>query len=524
MKILQIGKFYPIRGGVEKVMYDLTLGLSGRNIPCDMLCAVTEHYPPGIITVNAYARIMCMPTWIKASGTMIAPAMITKLRKIQHEYDIIHIHHPDPMACLALYFSGYKGKVVLHWHSDILKQKTLLKLYASLQRWLIKRADVIVGTSPVYVQQSPFLKQVQAKVNYIPIGIDELVAEPDRVTRMREQYAGKKIIFSLGRLVEYKGYEYLIKAAQYLDDDYKILIGGGGPLKNELQQLIDGLGAGAKVELLGFIPEDKEVAAYFMACDVFCLSSIWKTEAFGIVQIEAMSCGKPIVATCIEGSGVSWVNADGISGYNVESENAEALAVAIKQILSDAQRYAELSAGARQRYETMFTREIMVSKCLSLYDTMLGKTILFPNELYFKEVKALLDDGKRVRIPVKGRSMRPFLRDGDTVLLSAVPEQSIRWGLIVLARTTVCGIVLHRVVYKNKDRLYLVGDAHSRQKEHIMIGDILAVAVAANRKGKDLKLNSFGSRCAVVFWFLALPFREYLIKIYDALSRKKIKK
>ncbi|MDR1182609.1 MAG: glycosyltransferase, partial [Bacteroidales bacterium] len=216
MRILQVGKFYPIRGGVEKVMYDLTVGLSQRKIRCDMLCAATESQKPGIIRINEYARLFCMPTWIKLSATMISPAMITQLRKIQSEYDIIHIHHPDPMACVALLLSGYKGKVILHWHSDILKQKLLLQLYRPLQRWLIHRADVIVGTSPVYTQHSPFLQKVQDKIIHIPVGVDPLVARQDQIQRIREQHAGKKIVFSLGRMVEYKGYEYLIKAAQYL--------------------------------------------------------------------------------------------------------------------------------------------------------------------------------------------------------------------------------------------------------------------------------------------------------------------
>jgi rhamnosyl/mannosyltransferase len=101
------------------------------------------------------------------------------------------------------------------------------------------------------------------------------------------------------------------------------------------------------------------------------MSSIWKTEAFGIVQIEAMSCGKPVVATCIEESGVSWVNEDGVSGYNVEPQNAGALAEAIVKVVSDSQRYAELSAGARQRYETIFTQKNMVDRCLKLYNDLL---------------------------------------------------------------------------------------------------------------------------------------------------------
>ena len=517
MKILQVGKFYPIRGGVEKVMYDLMEGLSDRNIRCDMLCAVTEQQKPGIIPLNDYARLLCMSVWIKLYATMISPAMILKLRKIRHVYDIVHIHHPDPMACLALFLSGYKGKVILHWHSDILKQKMLLRLYKPLQKWLIRRADVIVGTSPVYVQQSPFLKHVQDKITYIPIGINELDAEADLVSRIKEQYPGFKIIFSLGRLVEYKGYEYLIEAAKYLNDDYIVLIGGEGHLKEKLLQQIDDLGVGSKVELLGFIDDNKEIAAYFMACDVFCMSSIWKTEAFGIVQIEAMSCSKPIVATRIAESGVSWVNDDGVSGYNVEPQDAKALAEAIERIVSDSQRYAELSAGSRQRYETMFTREKMVDKCVDLYHDLLGKTVSFPNQLFFSEVKALLEEGKHVRIPVNGSSMRPFLWNGDTVELIPVSDHIIHWGDIVLARTNTERMVLHRVTFKKKDRLWLMGDAHSRQKEQVTMGEVWAFTVTAFRKGKMRKLDSFGRRCAVVGWFIVLPFRGLLLNIYNML-------
>jgi len=152
---------------------------------------------------------------------------------------------------------------------------------------------------------------------------------------------------------------------------------------------------------------------------------------------------------------------------------------------------------------------------------MIEKTISLPNELFFKEVKALLDEKKQVRIPVKGRSMRPFLQDGDTVVLDFVHSDSIRWGTIVLAQTTTCGIVLHRVVFKNKDKLWLMGDAHSRQREQTAAKNVLAVVIAAYRKEKELKLNSFGWRFTIVPWFLTLPFREYLLKIYDRLNQKK---
>lgn len=370
MNVLQLGKFYPIRGGVEKVMYDLSLGLSERMVHCDMLCASTEDYPAETIKLNTYGRVMVMPTKWKLAATMLAPAMITTLRRIAKHYDIIHIHHPDPMACLALFLSGYKGKVVLHWHSDILKQKTLLKLYAPLQNWLINRADVIVGTTPVYVAESPFLQKVQHKIDHIPIGVLPVGISAEKVAVIMERYKGKHLIFSLGRLVDYKGYEYLIRSARYLDNSFQIVIGGKGPLHESLTVLIRELGVEDRVTLLGYV-SDEEVPAYYAAADIFCLSSIWKTEAFAIVQIEAMSCGTPIVSTYIPGSGVSWVNQDGVSGLVVEKENPEALAEAFEKIITDPILKKRLSEGSRKRFETHFIRDKMVEKSLELYDMCL---------------------------------------------------------------------------------------------------------------------------------------------------------
>ncbi|MCL1669411.1 glycosyltransferase [Elizabethkingia ursingii] len=370
MKVLQLGKFYPIRGGVEKVMYDLMLGLSEEKVYCDMLCASTEDHPAGIININPYAKLIVEATKVKLAATMLAPSLIIKLRKIAKDYDIIHIHHPDPMASLALFLSGFKGKVVLHWHSDILKQKTLLKLYKPLQDWLIKRADIIVGTTPVYVKESPFLNNFRHKIDYIPIGVEPLIADKGKVDKLKQKYKNKHIVFSLGRLVEYKGYEYLIKAAQHLDENYQIIIGGKGPLMESLTNLIAELGVQNRVTLLGFVDDD-DISGYFEACDMFCLSSIWKTEAFAIVQIEAMSCGKPIVSAHIPGSGVGWVNQNEVSGLVVESENDVALAEAIKRISTDEDLQKRLSEGSKKRYEEYFTRKKMTEKSLDIYRNVL---------------------------------------------------------------------------------------------------------------------------------------------------------
>lgn len=365
LKVLQLGKFYPILGGVEKVAYDLMVGLSERNVDCDMLCASGEGVGR-VIPINGHARVISCRTWLKAASTMISPTMITRLRRICRHYDIIHIHHPDPMAALALLLSGFRGRVILHWHSDIQKQRHLLTLYRPLQSWLLRRADRIVGTSPVYLAESPFLQGVQRKTVCLPIGTDPIRPDPEAVMALRRRYADRKIVFSLGRLVAYKGYFSLIEAARYLSDDYVVLIGGSGPLHEELQRQIEALGLQHRVELLGRIP-DEELPAYYGACTLFCLSSVQKTEAFGIVQIEAMSCGKPVVATNIPQSGVAWVNAHGESGLNVTPGDARELARAIEEVVRQEAADGRYSAGALRRYRELFTREQMINKCLNIY-------------------------------------------------------------------------------------------------------------------------------------------------------------
>lgn len=373
MRVLQLGKFYPVRGGVEKVMWDIASGLSASGFDCDMLCADADSSLKDTkeIAFDGPGRCIIVPALGKFAATMISPKMLACLRKHKEEYDVIHVHHPDPMACMALRISGFKGKVVLHWHSDILKQKFFLKLYKPLQSWMLKRADRIVCTSPAYAEGSEALRPYQSKLAVIPIGVDPVAQEgaeaSGKAAEIRASLAGKKIVYSLGRLVGYKGYRYLVEAASKLPDDYVVVIGGEGPLREELEKQIADLNLTEKVKLIGRVKEE-DFEAWYEACDLFCLSSIWKTEAFAIVQIEAMSCAKPIVATKIKGSGVSWVNEDGVSGINVEPEDPEALAEAIMKVCGDG--YEDYCAGAKKRYETMFTRKGMIDNCLKLYETL----------------------------------------------------------------------------------------------------------------------------------------------------------
>ncbi len=379
MRVLQLGKFYPIRGGVEKVMWDLTAHLPEAGVACDMLCAILPGDKPDpqdasfarmedgvlVFSLPSGGRVICVKALAKKAATMLSPAMVGWLRKHKGDYDIIHIHHPDPMAALALWLCGFKGKVVLHWHSDILSQKGLLILYRPLQKWLIRRADVIVGTTPVYIKSSPWLQDFQKKCTFVPIGIDPLLE--GNPARIRRRYPCEVMILSVGRLVSYKGYSYLVDAAAFLPEGWKVVIGGDGPLRAALQEQIQVKGLVGKVELAGYLPQE-DIPSWFAACDVFVLSSVLKTEAFGIVQIEAMSLGKPVVTTLVQGSGMSWVNEHGKSGLNVPPEDPRAMAQALMDVVREKEKFGE---AARKRFQELFTTETMINKVKAIYEAQM---------------------------------------------------------------------------------------------------------------------------------------------------------
>lgn len=373
IRILQLTKHYPpYFGGIESVTYDLTEGANKLGYKTDVLCAnnkISTFYEQ----IDNY-KIWRMASWGKVMSTSVAPSIIIQLEKVKGDYDIIHVHFPDPMNTLALYLARPKARILVHWHSDIVNQKGLLLLYKPLQDWVLKRSHVIVGTSPKYINESqqllPFLKKTKA----IPIGIsdDKIISSATKVSEIRERFRGKKIVFSLGRLIYYKGFEYLIEAAKDLDNYAVVLIGGEGRLAEKLSKHIQRADLQDKVYLLGGIPQS-ELGSYFEACDVFCLPSIERSEAFGVVMLEAMSYGKPIVATEIPASGVSWVNEHGVTGFNVPVRSSIHLAERINLLLNNKDIYREFASNSKKRFQKKFTSQLMVEQFVQLYDTIMNQ-------------------------------------------------------------------------------------------------------------------------------------------------------
>lgn len=371
MKILQFGKFYyPTFGGMERTMYEITEGFNARGIECDVLCSNTKPQSE-ISQFDGYTAYRAA-TYGLLNSAPISPKLISRLWKIHKNYDIIHIHHPDPMAFLALYLVRPSSKVVIQWQSDIVRQAKMLKFFLPLQDWVLKRADKIIVASEAYAEHSPHLKPYLEKTEIIPLGISNETFQVDEneVAKIKRQYQGKKIVLAFGRLVTYKGFDDLIEAAKYLSDDYVVLIGGGGPEEKDLSSRIAKHKLGDKVHLLGHVKEEEKYN-YYQAASLFCLPSVTKAEAYGIVLLEAMAFGLPIVSSRIEESGMTWVNQDKVTGILVPPRSPEALAGAIMKIGEDPEIYRKFSENCLERYRSVFTRETMIDTLNNLYQKVL---------------------------------------------------------------------------------------------------------------------------------------------------------
>lgn len=367
LKVLQhIKYFHTTHGGMERVVEDLVPELNGyADLEVDVLCQGPERRE---YALSPRGRVFQARTDLAVANASLSWQDLRTWQRIASRYDIVHVHAPWPQSDLNLLLSRYDGAVIVHWHRDIVRQRVLYALYRGLERWLLRRADRICVTSPKLLAESTALEGFREKGVVIPIGIGEAmhVIGEDEAAAVRARHAGRAIVFALGRLVPYKGFEHLVRGAAGLPANGLVLIAGEGPLRRELESLIAQRGLQDRVRLLGPIT-DRDVELHMRACDVFCLPSADKSEAFGIVQIEAMRAARPVVTTRLLGSGIDWVNQDGVTGLTVEPERPDALAQALSRLLQDAELARRLGANGRRRYEELFTARKMAEQVRAMY-------------------------------------------------------------------------------------------------------------------------------------------------------------
>jgi rhamnosyl/mannosyltransferase len=275
--------------------------------------------------------------------------------------DCVVLHEPNPIAGTALWLRTPARRLVIWHHSDLLRPWWALPTYSRIvQRTLYRRADCVIVSSPALAAESTLVQAAQ-RIAVIPFGIDldrYRRTDPSRQSRIdaiRARIPGPRLLF-VGRLVYYKGLHVLLDAAREWPGT--VVIAGEGPLEPSLRAQAAALGLGDRVRFDGRVADD-ELPAYYQACEAFVLPSIARTEAFGVVQVEAMAAGCPVVSTRLP-TGVPWVNQDGVSGIVVPPDDAAALGEALGRLARDRDLRQRLAAGARQRADALFSRDRMV--------------------------------------------------------------------------------------------------------------------------------------------------------------------
>ena len=358
-RVLQVGKFYaPHKGGIETHL-QLLCGELRKHTELQVVVASDTHR--GTDEVIEGVRVKRASSWATVAAAPFCPGMVSAIR--ESRADIVHLHLPNPAAILAYLASGHKGVLICSYHSDIVRQKVLGKVFSPFLNSALSRSAAIISASPNYIESSDVLQSFRSQCHVIPYGIPtESFTDSDspKVHAIRKQY-GPNLIIAVGRLVYYKGFQYLIRAMEKVQG--RLLLVGDGPLRAELEAEARACNVADKVVFLGKVDD---VIPYYHAAELFVLPSVARSEAFGIVQLEAMACGKPVINTDLD-SGVTYVSVDGLTGRTVPPEDAEALGSAITQLLSNPELRSRYGDAARSRVEQLFTLETMTKKMLDLY-------------------------------------------------------------------------------------------------------------------------------------------------------------
>ena len=378
MRVLQFGRFWNEQyGGIERHVTLLGKGLAAQGIDVVNLVAATGRHGNDE-TVGRY-RLVQAPSFGVASGTALSLALVRKALALhrQDPFDLFHLHLPDPLSHLASILLPHAVPRVITWHSDIVRQKRLLALYKPFLRRIARQADALIAATQAHFDSST---QIPADVpalrrHVIPYGLDYSPLQLNARTaalrdELRHRAGGRGLVFALGRHVYYKGFDVLIDALKHTDAF--LILGGDGPLRPQLEQQAADLGLSDRICFAGRIPE-QDLGAYFHACDVFCLPSVEQSEAFGLVQLEAMACSKPVVCTQLN-NGVNVVNVAGETGFAVPVRDASALGQSLARLLGDSvlrQRLGDQALAHTEKYSV----QRMTASHLRLYQDLLSTNL-----------------------------------------------------------------------------------------------------------------------------------------------------
>ncbi len=373
MKVLLLYKdYHPVVGGIENHIRLLARGLRAEGVDAHVL--VTNTGPASQRQTIDGVPVTKTGRQAHLLSTPISLSFFNELRKQSATADLVHLHSPYPLAETAQLLLGRGNPTVISYHSDIVRQKKTGTLYAPILRRVLQRAALVAASSPAYIESSPFLRDVQEKCRVIHFGIEtERFEETEQVRigaqRLRKQYGDLPLLLFIGRLRHYKGLDVLIRAMHSIKA--RLLIIGTGPMQEAWQELARTEDLADKVLFLGDSPAEECLAARY-AADIFVLPSTNRAEALGIVQLEAMACGMPVICTEL-GTGTSYVNRDGETGLVVAPNNPRVLAAAINKLLANPAMRTWMGTKGRTRVKTEFSYQKMIDSTISFYQEALDK-------------------------------------------------------------------------------------------------------------------------------------------------------
>ena len=363
MKILHVYKdYYPVLGGIENHVRLLAEAQAQRGHPVSVIVTSLDRH--STVENVAGVRVIKAARLATVASTPLSIALPLALRR--ECPDIAHLHFPYPVGEVSQLVLGRAPRMILTYHSDVVRQKGLLRFYRPFLWRVLHRADRIIATSAQYIASSPYLSKIAPKCVVIPLGIESqrfLHADQVAVRRIHEQYGAPLVLF-VGKLRYYKGLEYLLQAM--VNVPARLLVIGTGPMESVWRALASSLGLEDRVSFLGQV-SDEDLAAYYHASDVFVLPASERSEAFGTVQIEAMASATPVVSTEL-GTGTSFVNVHRETGLVVPARDPGALCLALQELLSDRELSQEMGRRARERALREFSLDTMVERVLALYD------------------------------------------------------------------------------------------------------------------------------------------------------------
>ncbi|WNZ58558.1 glycosyltransferase [Microbulbifer sp. MKSA007] len=317
-------------------------------------------------SVYSGVNVSSSKRWFSIASCCVGPGLL--LRLFRKSPDILHFHFPWPFGDISYLLAGRSRPLVITYHSDIVRQRFLGAVYRPLMRYFLSRADRIVATSQAYVDTSPVLSRYREKVEVIPLGISEENYPPPSSQTVESIVSrfGRDFMLFVGVLRYYKGLDYLVRAAA--GQEYKVVIAGKGPEMEHLKALAEGVGAD-NVIFAGFV-SDEEKMALMSLCRAVVFPSHLRSEAFGVTLVEGLMNGKPLVS-CEIGTGTSYVNSDGETGYVVEPAAPDALREAMDKLWREPNKASDMGQAGRRRFEALFTAEKMVSSYQRLYQNVL---------------------------------------------------------------------------------------------------------------------------------------------------------